>query len=91
MHKGMGEYIGNPEPAYRPSSFTDWDSVKLDTTAGHYMICDRYGNGIKWIDAKDGMMIKIRAKFAHWPGYEYFHSDFSGKYSKYDANHKVYA
>ena len=91
MHKGMEEYIGNPVTFYRSWPPGDWDSVKLDKTAGHYMICDKYGNGIKWTDRKDGMMIKIRAKFAHYEGFEFLESDSAGKYSKYDANHKVCA
>ena len=80
----MGEYIGNPV------NVNKWDTVKLDKTAGHYMICDKHGVDMKWIDRKDGMMIKIRAKRAHWSGYEYLQSDYLGKYSKYDANHKLY-
>ena len=90
MHRGMGEYIGNPVPHYRLSTANKWDTVKLDKTAGHYMICDKHGVGIKWSDRKDGMRIKIRANRAHWIGYEYLQSDYLGKYTKYDANHKVY-
>ena len=90
MHKGMREYIGYPVRHYRWQKALDWDSVKLDRTAGHYMICDKHGDGIKWMDVKDGMIIKIRAKLPHWPGYEYLESDSPGKYSKNDANHKVH-
>ena len=90
MHKGIGEYIGNPVRHYRWQKVGNWDSAKLDKTAGHYMICDTYGNGMKWTDVKDGITIKIRAKLPHWEGYEYLESDSPGKYSKYDANHKAH-
>ena len=86
----MVEYIGNPVVSYRAWPPGNWDSLKLDKTAGHYMICDTHGNGMKWNDVEDGMIIKIRAKLPHWEGYEYLKSDSPGKYSKYDPNHKVY-
>jgi len=78
MHKGMGEYIGNPVRRYRWMKASKWDSVKLDKTAGHYMICDTHGNGMKWNDVEDGMIIKIRAKLPHWERYEYLESDSPG-------------
>ena len=81
MHKGMGEYIGIPVRRYRSQKVSDWDSVKLDRVyTGHFMICDKHGDGIKWIDVKDGMIIKIRAELNHWEGKEYLESDSQGKY-----------
>ena len=90
MHKGMVEYIGNPVVSYRAWPPGNWDSLKLDKTAGHYMICDKHGYGIKWIDTKDDMIIKIRAKLPHYKGYKYLQADSQGTYSKYNADHKVY-
>jgi len=77
MHYGMGEYIGNPVEDYRAWPPGNWDSLKLDKTAGHFMICDEWIRtcGIKWIDVKDGMIIRIRARFPHWKSYEYLEAD----------------
>ena len=77
MHKGTGEYIGNPVPHYRLSSAAEWDTVKLDKTAGNYMICYEHGVGIKWIDRKDGMMIV---------GWNCYHEQRSNGQSKVPAN-----
>ena len=90
MHKGMGEYIGNPVPHYRLSSAGEWDSIKLDKFAGHYMLSDKHGVGLNRKDRKDGMLVKIRAKRAHWSGYEYLQSDTRGKYLRHDGNRKAY-
>ena len=91
---GIRKCIGNPVQHYRLLPAGNWDSVKLDKTAGHYRIININDTDmINWmenIDGKDNVLVKIRAKRAHWSGYEYLQSDTLGKYLRYDGNHKVY-
>ena len=48
---------------------------------GEHTICDINGNSLKLNDVKTGMLVKIRAKNVHWPGYDYLYTA-DGKYGK---------
>ena len=68
----MGDPYGNP--AYPDF---DWDRGNLiapHKSPGEHTICDINGNSLKLSDVKTGMLVKIRAKNVHWPGYDYLYT-----------------
>ena len=59
-----------------------------DRSPGHHMLCDVNGNGLRYEDVTNGMVVKIRAKHTYYSEFEYLYSSFKGKYIKMEKEHK---
>ena len=73
---GTNRYIGNPlRKCHFGGVINCADRAQITTTSpGEHTICDIKGNGLKLSDIKNGMLVKIRAKNVHWPGYAYLYT-----------------
>ena len=50
------------------------DSVKVVgdyENSGKYMLTDKMGKSLTWLDVEDGMIVKIKAKTVNYPGWQY--------------------
>ena len=65
--------MGNPRAMCR-MIFDCADRGNLLGSPGEHTICDINGNSLKLNDVKTGMLVKIRAKNVHYPGYEYLYT-----------------
>ena len=66
--------MGNPTSQWRYDHAHEWDTVRVVVDykySGQYMLTDKMGKGLNWLDVKDGMMVKIKAKKVNYLGNEY--------------------
>ena len=64
--------LGKPQASLTGGEY--WDSVKVSNDyekSGQYMLTDKYGKSLTWLDVENGMTVKIKAKSVNYPGYEY--------------------
>ena len=74
QEKGQSGALGNPTSQWRYDHAAYWDTVRevVDYKySGQYMFTDKMGKGLNWLDLKDGMMVKIKAKKVNYPSNEY--------------------
>ena len=76
LHLKTNRYMGNPKVNCGPvTPCTDRGNlISSHKSPGEHTICDINGYSLKLSDVKTGMMIKIRAKHVHWPGYDYLYT-----------------
>jgi len=76
LHLKTNRYMGNPVVNCGPvTPCTDRGNlINSHKSPGEHTICDINGNSLKLSDVKTGMLVKIRAKNVHWPGYEYLYT-----------------
>jgi len=77
LHVKTNWYMGNPVEVLTISGFDVGDRANIivpHKSPGEHTICDINGNSLKLSDVKTGMMVKIRAKHVHWPGYDYLYT-----------------
>ena len=69
-------HIGNPVKYCSDilPSINCADRGILMEAPGEHTISDINGNSLKLSDVKTGMLVKIRAKNVHWPGYDYLYT-----------------
>ena len=68
--ENRGNALVNPVSYLRPDHFSSWDTVRLGDyeNSGEYMLCNKQGKGLNWLDVEDGMIVKIKAKNVNYPG-----------------------
>ena len=72
LHLKTNWYMGDPFTNIR-----EGDRGRLvgpHKSPGEHRICDINGYRLKLSDVKTGMLVKIRAKNVHYPGYEYLYT-----------------
>ena len=91
LHLKTNRDIGDPVVTFSICLFigchncTDGGNlIKGEGSAGEYTINDINENRLKLNDVNSGMLVKIRAKYFHWHGCGYLHTDDS-LYGKYFA------
>ena len=75
QEKGQSGALGNPTIQWRYDRLAYWVRVRevVDYKySGKYKLTDKMGKGLNWLDVKDGMMVKIKAKQVNYPGNDYF-------------------
>ena len=74
LEKGQSGALGNPTSQWRYDHAHEWDTVRVVVDykySGKFMLTDKMGKGLNWLDVEDGMMVKIKAKNVNYPGNEY--------------------
>ena len=71
--------MANPDVRFSGGEHRDTVKVTNDyEESGKYMLTDKFGNGLTWVDVKHGMIVKIKAKRVNYPGVEYLQPVKSG-------------
>ena len=66
--------MGNPTTRWHTNEATWRDTVRVIRDyeySGQYMLTDEMGNGLTWLELRDGMVVKIKAKTLNYPGNDY--------------------
>ena len=74
LHVKTNWYMGNPYGFNVGPPGDRANIIVPHKSPGEHTICDINGNSLKLSDVKTGMLVKIRAKNVHWPGYEYLYT-----------------
>ena len=73
--------MGNPTAQLSGGVYQDSVRVVRDyKNSGQYMLTDKTGNGLTWLELRDGMIVKIKAKKVNYPGWEYLQPVTKGNY-----------
>jgi len=72
LHLKTNWYMGDPDQWFRYGD--RGNLIAPHKSPGEHTICDINGNSLKLSDVKTGMLVKIRAKNVHWPGYDYLYT-----------------
>ena len=64
--------MANPEVQLSGGVHQDTARVVGDyENSGKYMLTDKMGKSLTWLDVEDGMIVKIKAKTVNYPGWQY--------------------